>query len=247
MARNKPPAVADDRCTASNAPADHAADLEASSSANPLAAVAPAQPLTADADPPAGNPDQTAAVSGASPEPASKRQPWPVEELHRPLLIIEDEEGEADSAPVEDPTPQVLDELTYATAAVHVYGLETAWDKYDPLQEPNRPLDVDHARRIAEDMKANLKLADAAHRLCIMMSAKEFEICVQHTAIYNLYRGKFSVYNKESAQPGVRERVAFINQLDRPEVVGNAPRIDPFNRLYDAAMQNRRQTEEAAT
>ena len=56
-------------------------------------------------------------------------------------------------------------------------------------------------------MKANLKLINIAYCLYIMMSIKEFKICIQHIIIYNLYCSKFSAYNKESAESEVRERV----------------------------------------
>jgi hypothetical protein len=40
--------------------------------------------------------------------------------------------------------------------------------------EPNQPLDQEHVEKIVESMISNLIIADAANRICISMTEKEF-------------------------------------------------------------------------
>jgi hypothetical protein len=139
--------------------------------------------------------------------------PAPAEE--RALLSIDANEVETNSEPVEDPTPRILDEATYGYAAIYVYDVEPQWNKYDASEEANRPLDLEHAKRIAEYMKANLKIADAPNRLCITMSQDQIDRSLHTTAVYELYRGNMKWYNQNKDSPEVTKEVtARMGQID---------------------------------
>jgi hypothetical protein len=105
----------------------------------------------------------------------------------RPLLNINKTKIEAQAVAVKDPIPAILDSVTYSTAAIPVYGVEPVWNKYDSSAELNRPLNLDHAEKLLQNMLANLRIADAANRIYITISENEIELSVRHTAVHTLY------------------------------------------------------------
>jgi hypothetical protein len=141
--------------------------------------------------------------------PSTRRREKSVAEPdERPLLDIDETEVEAQAVAVEDPTPAILDSVTYGTAAIPVYGVEPVWNKYDPSAEPNRPLDPDHAEKLSQNMLANLRIADAANRICITMSENEIELSVRHTAVHTLYPRSIKWYNEHRHEKEVLAKVA---------------------------------------
>ncbi|KAF7512805.1 hypothetical protein GJ744_000372 [Endocarpon pusillum] len=81
--------------------------------------------------------------------------------------------------------------------------------------EANRPLDIEHAKELAEYMKANLKIADAPNRLCITMSKKDIRHSLHATAVHLLYKGRVEKYNRDRENPEtikkIDEKMAEIN------------------------------------
>jgi hypothetical protein len=147
------------------------------------------------------------------------------EQEERPLLNIEESDVQGSNEPVEDPTPKILDEATYGYAAICVYGVEPAWNKYDDKEEANRPLDYEHAKKLSEYMKANLKIADAPNRLCITMSAKQIELSLRQTAIYDLYGESLIWYEDHKGEPEVlkkiKDKIQEIDQQIKSKVASN--------------------------
>lgn len=62
----------------------------------------------------------------------------------------------------EDPTPAVLDQVTFGYAAVHIYSVDPNWNRDDKLTDPNRPLDLKHAENLAELLRTGLRIADGS-------------------------------------------------------------------------------------
>lgn len=66
------------------------------------------------------------------------------------------EEEAIDDTPSEDPIPQILSGCSVGTAAVAIHQCEVDWQRDNPEGEPNRPLDNEHVKRVAENMKSQL-------------------------------------------------------------------------------------------
>jgi hypothetical protein len=111
---------------------------------------------------------------------------------------------------VEDPTPLILDKITYGYVAIHVYSVEPRWNRYNQTADANRSLDIKHAKRLADNMKVSLKIADAPNRLCITMSQKQIDACLTYIAMRNLYRTieRISWYRKHEDNDEVKQEMA---------------------------------------
>lgn len=109
---------------------------------------------------------------------------------------------------VEDPTPKILDSVTWGFAAVPVYRLEPQWNKYDPLSEPNRPLEPKHVNRLAENMRVAVKIADAPNRICITLNKKEIEECLKESAIQTLFENDRRKYQRVCQEEDTLAKIA---------------------------------------
>jgi hypothetical protein len=57
-------------------------------------------------------------------------------------------------------------------------------------------------------MLANLRITDAANRICITISENEIELSVRHTAVHTLYPRLIKWYNKHRYKKEVLAKVA---------------------------------------
>ncbi|KAF7513667.1 hypothetical protein GJ744_007718 [Endocarpon pusillum] len=97
---------------------------------------------------------------------------------------------------------------------------------------------MDHARELSEYMKANLKIADAPHRLCITMSRDDIEQSLHATAIHLLYSGRINAYNQERENPETIKKVEARKEEIRAAIESKHPQY-PWLKFATATSMRR--------
>jgi uncharacterized heparinase superfamily protein len=143
---------------------------------------------------------------------------------HSLIRISEAKDDDKHETPPEDPVPKILEKALIGTAAVNIRHLDPDWTRDDARAEPNRPLDDEHVRKLAQNMASNLMIADAGNRICISMSRDEYARALSFTARCETYHGyeNRNTIDHFSAkfQQKVDERAKEIDQKIREKVSG---------------------------
>ena len=78
--------------------------------------------------------------------------------------------------------PTILNECFYSIAVIDLYCLKPQWNKYNPEGSDQHSVNRQYIAKQIKNIQLNLMKADAAHRICIIMSVTEIKDIMTYTA-----------------------------------------------------------------